>query len=77
MAGDYTHITVIAGQYPAETQAEGIAIGEAVAKGHCNNCGFLNVCSTNDTFKPPIFAWCSRRKAEILKSWEGRENGKT
>lgn len=72
---DYKHITMFDREYPVEVQAEGIAVSEAVAKGHCNSCGFLNVCSTNDRFRPPIFAWCSRRKAEILKDWLVRGNG--
>lgn len=67
---DYTHITMFDREYPPEVQAEGIAISEAVAKGHCNCCGFLSVCSTDDNFRPPIFAWCSRRKSEILKDWK-------
>ena len=73
---NYKHITLFDREYPAEVQAEGIAVSEAVAKGHCNNCSFLNVCSTNDRFRPPIFAWCTQRKHEILKEWQVRDGGR-
>lgn len=69
------HITMFDQEYPADVQAEGIAISEAVAYGHCNNCGFFEACSTKDTFKPPVFAWCFKRKIEILKEREANENG--
>ena len=67
------HITVFDRPYPMEKQAEGMAISQAVAEGHCGNCGFLKQCSTDDSFKPPAFAWCTRRKSEILAGWTGGE----
>ena len=67
------HVTLFDQEYPADVQAEGLAISEAVTHGHCNSCGFLRVCSTNDTFKPPVFAWCFKRKAEILKEWREQD----
>lgn len=68
----WKHITMFDREYPADKQAEGIAIQEAVVEGHCDKCGFLSQCSTDDSFRPPVFAWCFRRKQEILKKW-GRD----
>ena len=54
-------------QYPADKQAEGMAIHQAIVEGHCDKCGFLPQCSTQGkVFQFPVFAWCMRRKAEIL-----------
>lgn len=64
----YRHITVFDRTYSFEKIAEGHAIHEAVAEGHCDQCGFLNRCRTDEAFRPPVFAWCSRRKADILKA---------
>jgi len=74
MANEWKHITVFDREYPVDKQAEGIAVQEAVVEGHCDKCGFLCKCSTDDSFRPPIFAWCTRRKHEILKKW--KEDGK-
>lgn len=68
---EWKHITVFDRPYPIEQQAEGMAVGQAVAEGHCDNCSFLKRCPTDDSFKPPVFAWCARRKSEILDGWEG------
>lgn len=70
---EWNHITMFDREYPADKQAEGIAIQEAVAEGHCDKCGFLLKCSTDDSFRPPVFAWCFRRKNEILKSWGSKK----
>lgn len=69
MATEWTHVTMFDQEYPVDKQAEGIAIQEAVVEGHCDKCGFLSRCSTDDYFRPPVFAWCFRRKKEILKQW--------
>ncbi len=67
----YIHITMFDEQYTPEKQAEGIAISQAVVDGHCYKCGFFPQCSTQNDFQFPIFAWCMKRKAEILKEMEG------
>lgn len=72
---DWKHVTVFDGHYPIDKQAEGIAVSVAVAEGHCNKCGFLPKCSVEDSFRPPIFAWCTRKKHAILKEWRGAQNG--
>ena len=66
---DYTTIVIFDREYPMEKQAEGIAVNQAVLTGACNQCGFLARCSTDDSFKPPVFAWCAKKKAEILANW--------
>ena len=67
---NWKHITMFDRPYPAEKQAEGIAVHQAVAEGHCVKCGFFGRCSTDSRFMPPVFAWCMRRKAEILSDWK-------
>lgn len=67
----YTNITMFDKPYPPEKQAEGLAISQAIVGGHCAKCGFLPQCSTQDDFMFPVFAWCMKRKAEILKEMEG------
>lgn len=66
------HITMFDRPYPAEKQAEGLAIHQAIVEGHCDKCSFLSQCSTQDDFKFPAFAWCMRRKAEILADMRRR-----
>lgn len=63
----WRHITVFDKAYPPEVLAEGLAVNEAVVLGKCDKCGFLKQCSSDNSFRPPVFAWCSRRKAELLK----------
>ena len=63
------HITMFDREYPKDKQAEGIAISEAVAFGHCNKCGALKQCSKDVNFQFPVFAWCQQRKSQILKAW--------
>jgi len=70
MAKEWTHITIFDQEYPPDVQAEGIAIQEAVVEQRCNTCPFIARCVSDDTFRPPFFAWCQARKREILKSWE-------
>lgn len=65
---DWKHITVFDRPSPADKQAEGLAIHQAIVEGHCDTCGFLPQCSTQDDFKFPVFAWCMQRKAEILRN---------
>ena len=66
-----THITMFDRQYPPDKQAEGLAISQAIVGGHCNKCGYLPQCSTQGSaFVFPPFAWCMKRKAEILKEME-------
>lgn len=65
-----THITVFTQEYPMEKQAEGIGISEAIVNGQCGKCPFLKQCSTDKNFVFPAFAWCQRRKRQILKEWE-------
>ena len=64
------HITLFDHPYPVDTQAEGIAVSQAIMGGHCDKCGFLPQCSTLDDFKFPAFAWCMKRKVEILAQME-------
>lgn len=71
----YTHVTMFDRPYPPEKQAEGLAISQAIVGGHCETCGFLPQCSTQKDFKFPVFAWCMRRKAEIMEKMEEQENG--
>ena len=66
----WTHITMFDRPYSAEKQAEGIAVHQAVAEGHCVKCGFYGRCSTDSQFRPPVFSWCMRRKSAILAGWE-------
>ena len=70
---DWKHITMFDREYPMEKQAEGMAIHQAFAQGECNKCGFLARCSSDTNFTPPVFAWCTRRKHEILADWN-KEN---
>lgn len=63
------NIMVFGRPYPAEKQAEGLAICEAIHNGECNKCGFLSRCKSDESFVFPAFAWCSRRKDEILAEW--------
>lgn len=66
----YTHVTMFDRPYPPEKQAEGLAISQAIVGGHCETCRFLPQCSTQKDFKFPVFAWCMRRKAEIMARME-------
>ena len=55
-------------------QAEGLAISQAIVYGHCDKCGFLSQCSTQgEAFQFPVFAWCMRRKVEILADMQKEE----
>lgn len=73
---EWKHLTIFDRPYQIEKQAEGLAVSQAVVEGHCSNCGFLKQCSTDCSFKPPVLAWCARRKSEILDGWKGsKENG--
>lgn len=64
------HITMFDHPYPMEKQAEGVAVSQAVADGHCDRCGYLPQCETDKNFSFPPMAWCFRRKMEILREWE-------
>lgn len=66
----YNHITIFDQPYPEDKQAEGIAVSEAVATGRCNACGYLRQCERDQSFKPPVLAWCQQRKLQILKEWK-------
>lgn len=66
----YKHVTIFDRPYSYDKIAEGHAIHEAVVEGHCDECCFLEQCKSDTSFRPPVFAWCSRRKAEILKAQE-------
>ena len=66
---NHKHVTIFDKPYPMATQAEGIAVSEAVMDGHCNACGDIGRCSSSELFIPPASAWCMKRKAKILKSW--------
>lgn len=66
---NWTHITLFDREYPTEIQAEGMAVQQAVAQGECDKCGCLARCSSDTNFKPPFFAWCTKRKHEILSEW--------
>lgn len=73
MSDGWTHVTIFDREYPPDVQAEGIAVQEAVAEGHCNSCTFIARCESDNTFRPPFFAWCQARKQEILKSMGKKE----
>lgn len=66
----YKHVTIFDRTYSSDKIAEGHAIHEAVTEGHCDQCVFLERCKSDTTFRFPESAWCSRRKAEILKMWK-------
>jgi len=63
----WKQITVFDRAYPPEVLAEGLAVNEAVVLGECDRCVFLKQCSSDSSFKPPVFAWCFRRKSELLE----------
>lgn len=65
------HITAFDKEYPPEKQAEGLAMYQAVLGGHCLRCEYLIFCSDNESFQPPAFTWCARRRVEILKTIGG------
>lgn len=67
MMENWTHITVFTDEYPADVQAEGLAVSRCVATGLCNRCMYLKVCSTNESFKPPVGAFCIEEKKKILE----------
>ena len=69
----YQNIVIFDMDYPKEEQAEGIAVSRAVVYGHCEKCGFLKNCATNNNFKPPVFAWCQQEKKRILDGWNHNE----
>ena len=73
MSKKWTHVTTFDREYPKNVQAEGIAVQEAVVEQHCNHCPFIARCVSDDTFRPPFFAWCQAQKQEILKSMEKKE----
>lgn len=62
----WKHISVVFAE-TAETQAEGLAISQAVVEGHCNECFALTDCSSSAEFQFPVFAWCMIRKRELLR----------
>ena len=66
-------ITAFDKEYPPEKQAEGLAMYQAVLGGHCLRCEYLIFCSDNESFQPPAFTWCARRRVEIVKSMEERQ----
>ncbi|MCR1907072.1 hypothetical protein [Intestinimonas butyriciproducens] len=66
----WTHITIFDKPYPKAKQAEGLAISQAVAGGHCDKCGCFSQCSAQDDFCAPTSAWCMQRKIEILREME-------
>ena len=69
----FTHITIFDRTYPPEKQAEGLAVSRAIVTGQCLQCGFLQKCSTDETFEFPVFAWCAQEKARILAEWNGQK----
>lgn len=56
--------------YPADLQAEGLAVREAIMLGKCAQCPDLVKCSTDKNFKFPPNAFCMVKKQEILKQWQ-------
>ena len=71
---DFTHYVFFDRPLPPDKQAEGIAVNEAVVEGHCDRCGFFKQCRSYDGFHPPLFTYCMKRKAEILKEWENKQS---
>lgn len=64
------HITMFDRPYPEDKLAEGLAISQAIGGGHCDKCGFISQCSTDRNDQFPVFAWCMKRKSEILAAWK-------
>lgn len=69
----HQNVVIFDRDYQKEKQAEGIAVSHAVVYGHCEKCGFLKICATNDKFQPPVFAWCQQEKKRILDGWNHNE----
>lgn len=67
-------ITAFDRPYPADKQAEGIAVSWAVVSGACNKCKHLNRCERDGKFLPPSGAACMIKKAEILQAQKGGIN---
>ena len=70
MSGDKI-ITIFDAPYPAEKQAEGIAVNWAVLSGACNTCPYLSRCESDESFFPHSNAACMVRKDEILHGAKG------
>lgn len=68
---DWKHIFVYGRPHSDDDQANGTSISQAIAEGHCANCRYLQSCANDDSFRPPVFAWCMKRKSEILAGWKG------
>lgn len=61
-------------QLPAEKQAEGLAVHQAIMSGACNKCDCLARCCSDSTFEFPKDAFCTAEKERILKKWRN-DNG--
>lgn len=65
-----TNITIFDRPYPADKQAEGLAVQWAVMSGACDKCRSLKRCESDATFVFPSGAACMVRKGEILQEME-------
>lgn len=74
MADAWTHITMFDKPYPAEKQAEGLAVCWAVASGACDKCRHLPMCESCRTFVPPADSACMVKKRELLAAQAGKED---
>ena len=64
-------ITIFDAEYPAEKQAEGLGVSEAVVSGKCDTCKYYPTCTTNEAFAFPVDAACMKIRDRILKEWAG------
>ena len=71
----YTHVTMFDRPYPPEKQAEGLAISQAIVGGHVRPADFCRSAPPKRSFRFPVFAWCMRRKAEIMARMEMDADG--
>lgn len=59
--------------YPADKQAEGWAVAQAVANGWCNACRLRFRCEHDPDFVFPQDMACMVRKREILEFWRSMQ----
>ena len=65
-----TNVTIFDRPYPADKQAEGMAVQWAVVSGACDKCQYLKRCESDAAFVFPAMAACMVRKNEILQEME-------
>lgn len=65
-----TNATIFDRPYPADKQAEGMAVQWAVVSGACDKCKYLKRCENDAAFVFPSAADCMVRKNKILQEME-------